>query len=49
MTVLLSGAWVEHQCTVGMWAPRAGMREPAELGLDDGPRDARKGSVLSAG
>lgn len=49
MAVLLSGARAEHQCAVGMRAPGAAMREPAELGLDDGPRDARKGLVLSAG
>lgn len=49
MAVLLSGAWGEHQCTVGMRAPGAAMQEPAELGLDDGPRDVRKGLVLSAG
>lgn len=49
MAVLLSGARAEHQCAVGMKAPRAGMQKPAELGLEDGPGDARKGSALSAG
>lgn len=49
MAVLLSGAWAKHQCAAGMRASGAGMQEPAELGLEDGPRDARKGSVLSAG
>lgn len=49
MVVLLSGAQAEHQCTAGVRAPGAGMQEPLELGLQDGPRDVRKGSVLSAG
>lgn len=49
MAVLLSGARAEPQCAVGVRAPKAGMQEPAELRLEDGPRDVRKGSVLSAG
>lgn len=49
MAVLLSGARAEHQCGIRTRAPGAGMQEPVELGLQYGPRDARKGSVLSAG
>lgn len=43
MAVLLAGAWAEHHSGVGTRAPGAGMQEPVELGLQDGPKGCEEG------